>query len=94
MTPKYSIVIPIYNEEETIGELYQRLEKSLSGIDGSYEVIFVNDGSKDNSLKTIREIAGQDSKIKALDLSRNFGLQPAYSAGIDHALGEAVYEQR
>lgn len=87
---KYSIVIPLYNEAETIPELYMRLEKVLLQLGESYEIIFVNDGSQDNTMEVIRGLTAKNLNVKALELSRNFGLQPAYSAGVDHACGEAV----
>jgi len=90
MTPKYSVVVPIYNEEETIPELYNRLDQAMSSLSENYEIIFVNDGSKDNSINIIKEYASKNKSIKALDFSRNFGAQPAYSAGIEYATGDAV----
>ncbi len=90
MTPKYSVVVPIFNEEDTLPELYGRLEASLSKLGEPYEIIFVNDGSADRSLAVMKELASKNSKVKIVSLSRNFGLQTAYSAGIDHATGEAV----
>ena len=88
--PKYSVVVPIYNEQETLPELYQRLETVLSGLGESYEIIFVDDGSRDRSLDVMKEIASKNPAVKVVGLSRNFGLQIAYSAGLDHASGEAV----
>ena len=87
---RYSVVIPIYNESDTIPELFSRIEKVLSGMNESYEIIFVNDGSDDNSMDKIREIISRNGSVKALELSRNFGLQTAYCAGLEHASGEAV----
>ena len=88
--PKYSVVVPIYNEQETLRELYQRLEAVLSKMGESYEIIFVNDGSRDRSLEVMKELAAKNPSVKVVGLSRNFGLQVAYCAGIDHASGEAV----
>jgi polyisoprenyl-phosphate glycosyltransferase len=90
MTPKYSVVVPIFNEQDTLPELYRRLQAVLSKLGQSYEIIFVNDGSRDNSLEVMRSFAAKDPTVKVVALSRNFGLQVAYSAGIDHAAGEAV----
>lgn len=86
----YSVVIPIYNEEETIQELWRRLVNVFQHIDGYFEVIFVNDGSIDASLKILSELNKQHSEIKIISLSRNFGHQCALSAGIDYAQGQAV----
>jgi dolichol-phosphate mannosyltransferase len=88
--PKISVIVPIYNEEDTLPELYRRLILVLSNLSESYEIIFVNDGSRDCSLQIMEGFSAQNSSIKILDLSRNFGLQTAYSAGIDHSSGEAV----
>ncbi len=85
-----SVVIPIYNEQENILELYRRLSETLKSLTDKYEVIFVNDGSSDNSLKMIKELSVRDSKIKYLKFSRNFGHQIAISAGMDYANGEAI----
>lgn len=81
-----SIVIPIYNEEAGIPELISRL---LSVDLGAAEFVFVNDGSKDQSLQLLREYSDNDDRIKIIDLSRNFGHQLAISAGMDEASGDA-----
>lgn len=86
----YSIVIPVFNEEETILELWRRLSNSLERLDGYSEVIFIDDGSTDSSLQFLCELSKQNSEVKVISLSRNFGHQPALSAGIDHAEGRAV----
>jgi len=88
--PQYSIVVPIFNEEETISELYRRMAAMLDGLDGPSELIFVNDGSRDNSLGLLRELPGRDPRVKVLSFSRNFGHQIAITAGIDYAAGDAV----
>jgi glycosyltransferase involved in cell wall biosynthesis len=85
-----SVIIPIYNEEENISTLYSRLCKVLDELALGYEVIFVNDGSKDKSFELIKELASQNKAVKYIDLSRNFGHQIAVSAGIDVALGNAI----
>ena len=84
-----SLVLPIYNEEGNIGELYKRSIKVLRQI-GEYEIIFVNDYSKDNSLLKLKEISKKDDNVKIIDFSRNFGHQIAITAGIDYANGDAV----
>ncbi len=86
----YSIVIPLYNEEGTVEELYKRLDTMASGIEGRLEFLLVNDGSTDGTLDILREHASKDPRVKIIDLSRNFGHQTAISAGIDHAGGDAV----
>jgi dolichol-phosphate mannosyltransferase len=86
----YSIVIPIFNEEDTIPELWSQLHETLQQIDGSKEIIFINDGSSDSSLKLLMERHLQYPEIKIINFSRNFGHQPALTAGLDYAQGEAV----
>jgi len=85
-----SIVIPIYNEEGNIANLYQRLVAVLREMGLSYEIIFVNDGSADQSIQLIQALSLSDDKVKYIDLSRNFGHQIAVSAGLDFACGNAV----
>ncbi len=85
-----SIVIPIFNEDETIGELWNRLSAVLKRLAEKTEVIFVNDGSRDQSLLMLACLSQQHSEIKVISLSRNFGHQCALTAGIDHASGRAV----
>ena len=85
-----SIVIPIYNEEENIDNLYARLTVSAPTWNDDYEIVLVDDGSKDNSLAMMRAYAEKDSRIRVIKLSRNFGHQPAISAGIQEAKGDAV----
>lgn len=84
-----SLVLPIHNEEGNITELYARSKKVLSSL-GNHEIIFVNDGSRDNSLAKLAEICATDKSAKVIDFSRNFGHQMAISAGINHATGQAV----
>lgn len=86
----YSVVIPIYNEEEIIPELWRQLSDVLQRLDGNSEVIFINDGSVDDSFELLKEISQQHPEIKIISFSRNFGHQCALSAGIDHANGKAV----
>jgi len=92
--PTLSLVLPIFNEEEIIPELDRRLRAFLadvgSGVGESWEVIFVNDGSKDKSLPMLRELAAAEPRYKLLSFSRNFGHQRAITAGLDRANGDAV----
>jgi glycosyltransferase involved in cell wall biosynthesis len=83
-----SIVIPVFNEAESVPLLLARLHQALR--DRDWEVIFVDDGSTDNTLNVIRLAAQSDTRIKALSFSRNFGHQAAITAGLDHAEGDAV----
>jgi len=86
----YSLVVPLYNEEQVINESYKRLKKIMDSCNESYEIIFVNDGSKDNTEKLADEICKNDSNIKLLNFSRNFGHQPAITAGMELSTGSAV----
>lgn len=89
--PLLSIVIPVYNEEETIPELYRRLVNTLDSSDmKDYEILFVNDGSIDNSKEIISGLNKSDARVKMINLSRNFGHQVALTAGINNAEGNAV----
>ncbi|WP_297990701.1 glycosyltransferase family 2 protein [Anoxybacillus sp.] len=87
---KYSVVIPVYNEALVIRETYKRLKRVMEQTDGSYELLFVNDGSKDETLDILRELAVRDDTVKYLDFSRNFGHQIAITAGMDYAVGKAI----
>ena len=85
-----SIIIPIYNEEKNIPELFDRLYKSVNTLTNSFEFIFVNDGSKDNSLAAIKNLALIHPFVKYIDFSRNFGHQIAVTAGLDQCTGKAA----
>lgn len=88
---KISVVIPMYYEEEVAQECYERISKVLSQIeDYEYEIIFVNDGSKDKTLQILENIAKNDKKIKVISFSRNFGHQCAVTAGIKYVTGDAI----
>ncbi len=87
---KYSVVVPVYNEEEVIAESYKRLTNVLRGVGESYELIFVNDGSRDKSAQIIAELCRNDSCVRLVNFSRNFGHGPAVTAGIDYSSGDAV----
>src|SRR2546425_252469 len=86
----YSIVIPVYNERETIPELYRRLKPVMDSLDAASEVILVDDGSEDGSFDILQDLHHADPRIKLLRFSRNFGHQIAISAGMDVASGDAV----
>lgn len=86
----YSIIIPIFNEQRTIPELHDRLVKAAASFDNPYEVIFVDDGSHDESFAMLKSIHERDHRFKVVRLSRNFGHQVAISAGLDMASGDAV----
>lgn len=85
-----SVIIPVFNEQEVLSELFERLRNTLEGIKVNYEIIFIDDGSTDNSLKILRDFYLKDKRFKAISFSRNFGHQIAVSAGLDLAFGKAV----
>lgn len=90
MNPLYSVIVPVFNEEAVLGECYRRLKEVLSSLDGSWEILFVNDGSRDASGELIRQLASRDPHVQMIDFARNFGHQIAISAGCHHSRGEAV----
>lgn len=88
---KISIVIPMYYEEEVAQECYDRTENVLKTLtEYEYEILFVNDGSKDNTLNILEDIASKNKKVKVISLSRNFGHQAAVTAGLKYTTGDAV----
>lgn len=84
----FSIIIPIYNEEENIPLLFGEIEEALASCGRSYEIIFIDDGSKDKSLEILTELQQQHDNVVVLAMRKNFGQTAAMSAGFDHALGE------
>jgi polyisoprenyl-phosphate glycosyltransferase len=90
-TPLLSVVCPVYQEEAGLLEFHARLVNALERIpDVRFELIYVNDGSRDNCPEILRKLCAQDWSVRLVDLSRNFGHQLAITAGIDHAAGDAV----
>lgn len=88
---KISVVIPMYYEEEVAQECYNRTSKVLQNLNKyEYEIIFVNDGSKDKTLEILESIAKQDNRVKVISLSRNFGHQAAVTCGLKYTTGDAV----
>lgn len=88
--PIVSVVFPVFNESENIMAVHARVKETLDGTGLSYEMLFVDDGSRDASLDIIKSLASRDSTVRFVSLSRNFGHQPAISAGLSHARGQAV----
>ena len=86
----YSVVVPVFNEELLIETTYQELKKVMDMTNKPYEIIFVNDGSRDNSLLKLTNICNVDKNIKLINFSRNFGHQIAITAGMDYAKGKAI----
>lgn len=87
---KISIVIPIYNEEENISLLYEKIKFVMNGTNYDYEIIFVDDGSQDKSLKILKELQLSDEKIVVISLRKNFGQTSAFAAGFDYATGDVI----
>jgi polyisoprenyl-phosphate glycosyltransferase len=85
-----SVIIPCFNEEDNLNELTIRLNNSLHEVTSSFEILLINDGSTDATLQKIKALAGQNSNVKYISFSRNFGHQIAVSAGLDHCRGQAV----
>ena len=88
--PKFSIVAPAYNEEQTLPEFYRRVREVMDGLGEPWELILVNDGSTDRTGAVMRELHEKDPRVCIIDFARNFGHQIAITAGMDHARGEAV----
>jgi polyisoprenyl-phosphate glycosyltransferase len=88
--PVFSVVVPIWNEEAVIPELYRRVIETMDSTGESWELICVNDGSHDRSLQMLIELRAQDERVKVIDFSKNFGHQIAITAGADYAEGDAV----
>ncbi len=88
--PLLSIIVPVFNEEESVGIFIDTVNRILDAEDIEFEFIFVNDGSTDNTKSRLQELAGKDSCIRIVNLSRNFGKEAALTAGIDHARGDIM----
>lgn len=86
-----SVVIPVWNEGDSIKQLYSELSEVLEGVGKTYEIVFIDDGSTDNSFRTLKEIHERDNRVKAIRLQRNFGKSAALSAGFRKALGDVVF---
>ncbi len=90
-TPVVSIVISVYNEQENLSELHQRITDTLGKLDNlDYELIYVNDGSSDNSFTIIKGFVEQDARISLVNLARNFGHEIAMTAGLDYSKGDCI----
>ncbi|MGE0488633.1 MAG: glycosyltransferase family 2 protein [Vulcanimicrobiota bacterium] len=88
--PAISLVIPVYNEEDNLQPLYDKILEALEPLDINWELLLVDDGSRDRSVLRMRELAAHDSRVIAIELRRNFGQTAAMAAGFDHARGEFV----
>jgi glycosyltransferase involved in cell wall biosynthesis len=88
--PLVSLVIPVFNEEEVLGIFLERTAAALDGAGLDYEYVFVNDGSRDNTLPLLIELSRENPRVRVVDLSRNFGKEAALTAGIDYVRGEVM----
>ena len=88
--PRYSIVVPFHNEEENVTTLYDRVKHVMEQVGDSFEMVFVDDGSRDRTFRLLEEIAAVDSRVLVVKLRRNFGQTSALAAGFDHAQGDYV----
>lgn len=86
----YSVIVPMFNEEEVIEYTYERLKQVMDTIEERYELIFVNDGSRDRTVELVTMICDFDPNVRLINFSRNFGHQIAISAGMDYAQGDAI----
>ena len=85
-----SIIVPVFNEEGNLRQLYKEIKAGMEGVDRDYEVLFVDDGSRDGSLEILLELTAADPRVKVISFRKNFGQTAAMSAGFDHATGEVV----
>lgn len=88
--PELSVVVPVFNEQATLSELYRRLSEQLRAITPHHEIVFVDDGSADGSLPLLLQLHDDDPCVKIVTFTRNFGHQPALTAGLEHVSGRAV----
>jgi glycosyltransferase involved in cell wall biosynthesis len=88
--PKVSVIVPMYNEQESVRPLYAAIVQALGELGISYEMVFVDDGSKDDTVAIVRELARIDARLKIVKFRRNYGQTPAMAAGIEHATGEIL----
>ena len=89
-TPEISVVVPVFNEEPNIEPLHQKLHEALEKLNLSYEILYVDDGSRDNSFPLLTEIAARDARVKLVRFRRNFGQTAAMAAGMDNARGRVI----
>src|SRR3989344_4234181 len=87
---EYSVVVPAHNEAESIEPLYGAIREALGKLPGDFELIFIDDGSRDDTAKAIRALRGRDGRVKLIQFRRNFGQTAAWSAGFGHAQGKLV----
>ena len=85
-----SIIVPLYNEQESIHPLYKKITKEVDGLGLDYEILFVDDGSQDNTFRLASDLASHDPRLRVIKFRKNYGQTPAMAAGIDHACGQLL----
>jgi glycosyltransferase involved in cell wall biosynthesis len=90
MTPDLSVIVPLYNEEESVGPLHEAIVAALDPLGLEYEILFVDDGSRDATFRKASEFAMKDQRLRVIKFRRNYGQTPAMAAGIDHARGRIL----
>jgi glycosyltransferase involved in cell wall biosynthesis len=85
-----SVIVPLYNEEESVGPLYESIHAAISGLGLNYEIVFVDDGSRDATFDLASDLGRQDPHLRVIKFRRNYGQTPAMAAGIDHASGRIL----
>ncbi|HEY9059759.1 MAG TPA: glycosyltransferase family 2 protein [Pseudobacteroides sp.] len=87
---RYSVIVPLFNEEAVVLDTYKRIKSSMDSLKEAYEIVFINDGSRDRTSDIVHNVCRYDKSVKLIELSRNFGQQLAVTAGIDHCEGDAI----
>src|SRR4051812_47209173 len=87
---RYSIVVPLFNEEQNVRPLYSRIVMAMEGLDDLFQIIFIDDGSRDATYEAVSEICQRDSRVVLIRLRKNFGQTAALKAGFDFARGEVI----
>ena len=90
MSVQLSIIVPLYNEEDSVAPLYHSIVKSVDRLDTDYEILFVDDGSTDNTVAEAQKLAARDARLRVIIFCRNYGQTPAMAAGIDYANGDVL----
>jgi len=90
INPDLSVIVPLYNEEESVGPLHEAIVGALDPLGMEYEILFVDDGSKDATFRKASELARRDRRLRVIKFRRNYGQTPAMAAGIDHARGRIL----
>src|ERR1700678_3214727 len=89
-TPSYSVVVPLYNEQESVSQLYVKIIDAMDALGEPFEIVFVDDGSKDGTFRQLSEISKADERVVVVRLRRNFGQTAALKTGFDHSRAEII----